>query len=245
MVVHCLFEQSGTFKNEFKKLGIEAYDYDILNDFGETDYVIDLFKEIRGGYNDEPSIFDTFSKDDLIMAFFPCIRFEASILLHFRGQAYQQKNSSLVEKMERCMELQSELSEMYMLINKLFIVCIRKGLKLIVENPYSEEHYLRRYWCLPATIIDKDRRLKGDYYKKPTQYWFVNCEPKNNFIFEAMNMNAIQFNKGDVVKYMSSGVMEKATGIKCSTAVARSMIHPDYANRFIREQILNEQATIS
>ena len=27
MIVHCLFEQSGTFKNEFKKLGYEAYDY--------------------------------------------------------------------------------------------------------------------------------------------------------------------------------------------------------------------------
>ena len=46
---HCLFEQSGTFKNEFKKFGIEAYDYDILNDFGETDYVVDLFEHIRGG----------------------------------------------------------------------------------------------------------------------------------------------------------------------------------------------------
>lgn len=49
MIAHCLFEQSGTFKNEFKKLGIEAYDYDILNDYGETDFQIDLFKEIRGG----------------------------------------------------------------------------------------------------------------------------------------------------------------------------------------------------
>ena len=49
MVAHCLFEQSGTFKNEFKKLGVEAYDYDILNDYGQTDYVIDLFNEIRGG----------------------------------------------------------------------------------------------------------------------------------------------------------------------------------------------------
>ena len=27
--IHCLFEQSGTFKNEFKKLGYEAFDYDI------------------------------------------------------------------------------------------------------------------------------------------------------------------------------------------------------------------------
>jgi hypothetical protein len=49
MIVHCLFEQSGTFKNEFKKLGYEAYDYDILNEFGQTDNVLDLFKEIEGG----------------------------------------------------------------------------------------------------------------------------------------------------------------------------------------------------
>lgn len=49
MKVHCLFEQSGTFKNEFKKLGVEAEDYDILNDFGETDHIVDLFEQIRGG----------------------------------------------------------------------------------------------------------------------------------------------------------------------------------------------------
>ena len=50
MIAHCLFEQSGTFKNEFKKLGIEAYDYDILNDYGQTDYQIDLFQEIENAY---------------------------------------------------------------------------------------------------------------------------------------------------------------------------------------------------
>lgn len=50
MKVHCLFEQSGTFKNEFKKLGYEAFDYDLLNNFGETDYQIDLFNEITQAY---------------------------------------------------------------------------------------------------------------------------------------------------------------------------------------------------
>lgn len=34
--VHCFFEQSGTFKNEFIKLGIPAEDYDIQNNFGQT-----------------------------------------------------------------------------------------------------------------------------------------------------------------------------------------------------------------
>lgn len=46
---YCLFEQSGTFKNEFIKLGISAVDYDILDDFGQTDKIIDLFEQIRGG----------------------------------------------------------------------------------------------------------------------------------------------------------------------------------------------------
>lgn len=49
-VVHCFFEQSGTFKKEFEKLGYKAYDYDIQNDFGETDNVVDLFKEIDTAY---------------------------------------------------------------------------------------------------------------------------------------------------------------------------------------------------
>ena len=45
--VHCFFEQSGTFKNEFKKLGIDAVDVDIQNNFGQTDHVVDLFAEME------------------------------------------------------------------------------------------------------------------------------------------------------------------------------------------------------
>lgn len=52
--VHCFFEQSGTFKREFIKLGIPAEDYDIQNNFGQTDHVMDLFAEIRGGMQDNP-----------------------------------------------------------------------------------------------------------------------------------------------------------------------------------------------
>ena len=73
--VHCFFEQSGTFKNEFIKLGIPAEDYDIQNHFGETDHIDDLFKAIEDAYNGKPSLFDNITKDDLIMAFFPCIYF--------------------------------------------------------------------------------------------------------------------------------------------------------------------------
>jgi len=61
MRYHCFFEQSGTFKNEFIKLGYEAYDYDIRNDFGQTDYVMDLFAEINNAYDGKESLFDKFS----------------------------------------------------------------------------------------------------------------------------------------------------------------------------------------
>jgi hypothetical protein len=235
MKIHCLFEQSGTFKNEFKKLGFEAYDYDILDDFGQTDYKINLFEEIKKEYEGGVSIFQNISKDDLVMAFFPCIRFEASILLSFRGQNKAFKKWDNVQKMKYCIKLHEELHQLYVLVNQLFIIAIRNGFKMIVENPYSKEHYLHRYWCIKPSVIDKNRRERGDYYVKPTQYWFINCEPKNNLIFEAMEINAV--GGKDAVRNITASHF-KDENVK-SQKVARSMIHPDYANRFIREFIID------
>lgn len=229
--VHCLFEQSGTFKNEFKALGIDAEDYDILNDFGETDHIIDLFAEIRKGYNNEPSIFDDIKQNELIMAFFPCVRFENQIMLSFRGQAKSMKNWNYKQKMQYCMKLHDELNDMYHLLNMLFIICIDRQIMMILENPYSKEHYLCRYWCYKAQIIDNDRTEKGDYSKKPTQYFFINIVPKNNIVFEPMMLNNVG------TTWMDRRIHHYDKDVK-SLKVARSLIHPDYANRFIREYII-------
>lgn len=229
--VHCLFEQSGTFKNEFKKLGIDAEDYDILNDFGETDHIVDLFGQIRGGYCGKPSIFDTFSKDDLIVAFFPCTRFEAKIPLGFRGEMAQQKNWDDLKKLKYSMKLHDELHELYELISMMVCVCIEKGLRIVIENPYTQPHYLTTYWCIKPTLIDRDRSLNGDYYKKPTQYWFVNCEPETNFIFEPIE---------NVETYVVDG---KRNRDDISKKVERSLMHPQYANRFIRQKIIDDKSS--
>lgn len=219
---HCFFEQSGTFKNEFKKLGYEAFDYDILNDFNETDYVIDLYDEIEKSYLGLNSIFDKMQKEeDTIIAFFPCVRFEAQVLLNFRGENNGYKNWSLRKKLSNDLKLHNELNRNYELITKLCIICIDKNIPLIIENPYSEQHYLKRYWCIKPKIIDMNRRERGDHFIKPTQYWFINCEPKNNFIFEPLLD----------VKYKT---------VDSQSTVGRSMIHPQYANRFIREFIIDE-----
>jgi hypothetical protein len=153
-------------------------------------------------------------------------------MLWFRGQSASMKKWSYQQKMENCMKLKNELTEMYELVNKMFIICLDRGLRLIMENPYSEEHYLRRYWCYPPSVIDRDRRERGDYFKKPTQYFFVNCKPSNNLIFEINNDNSIKIK--DAIRFMPNGKYVGADNLK----TARSMIHPQYANRFIREFII-------
>ena len=127
--VHCLFEQSGTFKNELIKMGIEAEDYDVLDEFGETDHVVDLFEEIDRAYEGKKSIFDSVEKEDLVFAFFPCTRFEAIIPLAFRGEQRQFEKKSDEEKLEYSMMLHEELHGLYMRICKLFTISLRGGLE--------------------------------------------------------------------------------------------------------------------
>lgn len=228
-IFHCFFEQSGTFKNEFKKLGFESYDYDIKNDFNETDYVIDLFKEIKNAYDDQESIFDSISSQDMILAFFPCIRFTDQIVTWFRDCSTGQKKWNDMQKLEYDLQLHDELHSLYNLITKLVIVCIKRKIPIIIENPYNGTHYLKTYWSLQPSLIDKDRHKNGDYYSKPTQYWFINCEPKYNFVFEPL-----EYVEKKKIKYIKG-----ESGI--NRTVLRSMIHPQYANRFIREFILEKE----
>lgn len=228
MKVHCLFEQSGTFKNEFIKLGIAAVDYDILNDYGQTDVQIDLFEEIQKAYTGGVSIFDSISKDDLIIAFFPCVRFEDQITVHMRGDCITQRKWDDIKKLEYSKRLNRETADNYELISNMVIVCIRKGLQLIIENPYSAQHYLKQYWPIKPAIIDKDRTERGDWMKKPTQYYFINRKPANNLIFEPMIVR-----KRTRFKKITNEGHERRT-------VRRSKIMPEYANRFIREFILDE-----
>lgn len=227
--VYCLFEQSGTFKDAFIKNGVNAADYDLLNDFGKTDNVIDLFREIDKAYDGKPSLFDNIGETDLVFAFFPCTRFEALIPLAFRGEQLQQKNQDDIKKLEYSMKLHEELNRLYVLICKLFHICMRGGWRMIVENPYTQPHYLTTFFPIKPTVIDMDRTVNGDYYRKPTQYWFLNCKPEDNLVFEP-------------IEYVPTLTVMKSEkmGCKKSRYVKRSLIHPQYADRFIKRYILDE-----
>ena len=231
--IHCFFEQSGTFKNEFRKLGYEAYDYDIQNNFGETDHVIDLFTEIEKAYSGGgASIFDSISADDLIMAFFPCIYFSAlsQVDMTFGCKNYQKM--SVREKTDKILERASNREYFFRVCVKMISVCLQRGLRLIMENPWGMQTFLKSNFVLPPTFIDNNRTLRGDFFQKPTAYWFINCERTYGFTYQ----------KDKKPKSIIHCKKSPKAGI-CSEE--RSMISLDYARNFICDFILGKCQTIT
>lgn len=231
--VHLMFEQSGVFKNEFKKLGYDAYDYDIQNNHGETDYQIDLFKAIEDAYDGKPSLFDNITKDDLIMAFFPCIYFETIQQLYFCLSKHDLKNKSKQIQIDYAIDRLDKRTEFHKLLYKFLWIAYEKGIHLIIENPATEPNYLITGQNFPRpTIVDKNRMLRGDVFKKPTAYWFVNCKPTYGL--------TMQNDKKQKIINKCRG--SKVAGI-CSEE--RSMISPDYARNFICDFILGKEQEYS
>lgn len=245
--VHCFFEQSGTFKNEFIKLGIPAEDYDIQNNFGETDHVIDLFHEIEEGYAGRESIFDTITPDDLVLAFFPCIRF--CEIAEYNQRSAQEKWRKKGMPVERIWEYLYKHAEerfyFYMLCLKMHRNIEIKGNRMIMENPWHTVNATNYFWFMKPSIIDKDRTLRGDYFKKPTAYWFLNCQPTFGKSYQITPKNKRKnCNIGYWAKKPNKNKKEdRAKGSRkaelCSEE--RSMISPDYARNFICDFILGKE----
>src|SRR5574344_1948592 len=226
--VHCFFEQSGTFKNEFKKLGYEAFDYDIQNNFNETDYVIDLFKAIEDAYDDKPSLFDDITQDDLIMAFFPCIYFCATSQMAFSYGCTNYRKLDIKGKTEKILERSSNRERFFSLAVKLFAIVQIKNVKFIMENPWSMQTFLKSNFVMPPTFVDNNRTLRGDYFIKPTAYWFLNCKPTQG----------LSIQKDKKTRRIIDARPSDEAGV-CSEE--RSLISPDYARNFICDFILGKK----
>ena len=224
--VHCFFEQSGTFKNEFIKLGIPAEDYDIQNNFGETDHVIDLFAEIEKAYDGGVSVFDNITQDDLIMAFFPCIYFsDMSQILHTWG-AYPNKGARYAS--DKILERSRNRQTFYEKVVKMLTIAKSNNLRLIMENPQGSHSYLKTCFVTKPAFVDADRTMRGDYFAKPTAYWYINCEPTQQTTIEK---------KHKPMRVKKDARPSKQSG-QCSEE--RSMISPDYARNFICDFILGK-----
>jgi hypothetical protein len=103
-----------------------------------------------------------------------------------------------------------------------------KGLRLIMENPWSEQTFLKQNFPFNPALVDNNRTLRGDYYVKPTAYWFINCEPTKCFTVQPRKKgkNICQIEPNHI-----PGLCNEE----------RSMISPDYARNFILDNILGKE----
>lgn len=232
MNFHLLFEQSGTFKKVLQIKGHNAYDYDILNDFNETDYQLDLFHEIEKEYNNIingfqcATVFTRMTAEkDFIIAFFPCTYFcEANDLL-FKLNIAGKKLDFNKTSCERLLKRNKDRAYYFELLLKFCLICKVRRIKTIIENPASggKSNYLVKYLPIDVGWYEKDRSLFGDDFKKPTNFFSINFNMKENFFF---------FDKNIYIK----AIRKDARGI-----TQRSMISPRYVenfySRFLEKQI--------
>jgi hypothetical protein len=105
-----------------------------------------------------------------------------------------------------------------------------RNLRLIMENPWSEQTYLKANFPMSPTIIDNNRMMRGDYYVKPTGYWYWNCVPTYG--------RSIQHDKEQKLINQAESRWTQTAGL-CSEE--RSMISPDYARNFICDFIIGKE----
>jgi hypothetical protein len=139
------------------------------------------------------------------------------------------RKKSVKEATDLILERTKDREKFYTLAIKMLATAKERGLRLVMENPWSMQTYLKANFVIPPSLIDKDRSLRGDHFKKETAYWFINCEPEHGMTMQPHERVRVLSKKG-------------ATKGICSEE--RSMISPDYARNFICDFILGKPQEI-
>ena len=137
------------------------------------------------------------------------------------------RNLSAKERTDVILERAANREKFFALAVKLHSICYQRELRLIMENPWSEQTFLKTNFISAPSVIDNNRLLRGDYYIKPTAYWFLNCDPTIGESFQPRQ-------KGKNICQIGPNRMP---GI-CNEE--RSMISPDYARNFICDFIIGK-----
>ena len=140
---------------------------------------------------------------------------------NYRKMTYKERTDAILQR-----SLNRE--HFFGLAAKMLCVAQERGIRLIMENPWSQQTFLKANFVLAPTMVDNNRMLRGDFFMKPTAYWFINCEPTHGFTEQN---DKERKRVEDCKKGVSAGV--------CSEE--RSMISPDYARNFICDFIIGKE----
>ena len=162
------------------------------------------------------------------MAFFPCIYFETIQMCYYQCTHNNNKDKAMTGRIEDAIKRIQKRTEFHVLLYMMVHNSLSKGLRLVIENPATTPSFLIGTQNFPnPTLIDKDRTRRGDKFKKPTAYWFFNCEPTHGKTYQ----------KATETKTILESKSAPCAGL-CPEE--RSMISPDYARNFICDFILGK-----
>ena len=145
-----------------------------------------------------------------------------------KGENIAQKKWSIAKKMRRALYEASQRNNYHTLLLKLCTIVDERELRLIIENPWNVngQSFLQQNFIKPQ-VIDCNRMLRGDFFTKPTAYWFIGCDPTEGYSFQ-----------NDKERKIIMKCKRNHAGL-CSEE--RSRISPDYARNFICDFILGKE----
>ena len=125
---------------------------------------------------------------------------------------------------------------------------------MIMENPWHPTNFTNHFWFMRVSVIDRNRTLRGDYFRKPTAYWFVGHQPTHGMTYQPTPKDKIKTitagsgaskNKRNKSKTMDKDTLDKIfIDHKSQNGICdeeRSAISPDYARNFICDFILGKE----
>lgn len=187
---------------------------------------MDIFFEIDKYLSFRNGLFSEIRPCDFVMAFFPCTYFCDANALLFSCMHASYKNLPFDDILEKIAKRSSAREQYYRKFCQLTIIAKKQGFPLVIENPYTGSSFLKFFAPFPPAFVDMNRQTHGDFYKKPTAYWAVNCRLSNGLKM-CSNSQCFTVAKKNAIP----GVRGKAA--------ARSMISPRYAENFVENCILH------
>ena len=148
--------------------------------------------------------------------------------MYFSLDTHNNEHKKNYERIQDAMDRLEKRTYFHSLLYKMIYLSFRLGIRLIIENPATQPNYLvGQQNFLKPTLIDSNRMERGDYFVKPTAYWFFNCKPTYGFSY--------QNNKKQ--KIIMNSKQGKEAGV-CSEE--RSLISPDYARNWICDFVIGK-----
>ena len=197
------------------------------------------------------------------MAFFPCIKF-CSVMEQIQHEDFydasqkRKKNFGSKEYYEQKWSTLRKYSQdrfyFYDLALKMSAICQIRGIRMIMENPWHPTNFTNHFWFMRVSLIDKDRTKRGDYFRKPTGYWFLGCTPTNGKSYQQTPKKMIRSitagsgagkTKRKLKNTIEAQTLDKLyLDHKSKNNICdedRSMISPDYARNFICDFIIGKE----